>query len=85
MDTIALVPKAKAADDVRESVTRLLRDSLEQAERGEVDTVIIILGHPDGEWSDRCSSTQKLSAAIGRLEITKQEWVAEYLRNRPNA
>jgi hypothetical protein len=79
---IALVPKPKAADDVRESVTRLLRDSLDQAERGEVDTVIIILGHPDGEWSDRCSSTEKLSAAIGRLEITKAEWVAQYLQDQ---
>jgi hypothetical protein len=81
-DPIALVPKPKAADEVRESVVRLLRDSLEQAERGEVDTVIIILGHPDGEWSDRCSNTDKLSAAIGRLEITKQEWIAQYLRAR---
>lgn len=79
---IALVPKPKADEEVRESVVRLLRDSLEQAERGEVDTVIIILGHPDGEWSDRCSSTEKLSAAIGRIEITKQEWVAKYLKER---
>jgi hypothetical protein len=79
---ITLVPKPKAADEVRESVLRLLRDSVAQAERGEVDTVIIILGHPDGQWSDRCSSTDKLSAAIGRLEITKQEWILQYLKHR---
>lgn len=79
---IALVPKVKADDEVRESVTRLLKTSLDEAERGEIDTVIIILGHTDGEWSDRCSSTTKLSEAIGRLEITKQEWIAQYLRER---
>lgn len=79
---VALVPKPKAADEIRESVMRLLRDSLEQAERGEVDTVIIILGHPDGDWTNKSSYTDKLSAAIGRLEITKQEWIEKYLRNR---
>lgn len=79
---VTLVPKAKTTDDVRESVVRLLRDSLAQAEAGDVDTVIIILSHPDGEWSDRCSDTEKLSEAIGRLEITKQEWVSQYLKNR---
>ena len=79
---VALVPKPKAADEIRESVMRLLRDSLEQAERGEVDTVIIIVGHPDGDWTNKSSYTDKLSAAIGRLEITKQEWIEKYLRNR---
>jgi hypothetical protein len=82
MTVVTLVSKPKASDEVRESVVRLLRESLEQAERGEVDTVIIILSHPDGEWSDRCSNTDKLSTAIGRLEITKQEWIAKYLKER---
>jgi hypothetical protein len=76
---VTLIPKLKATDEVRESVVRLLRDSLEQAERGEVDTVIIILGNPDGTWTDRCSETRKLSEAIGRMEITKHEWIAQAL------
>ena len=79
---IVLVPKPKASDEVRGSVVRLLRESLEQAEAGEVNTVIIIASHPDGTWTDLCSSTDKLSEAIGRLEITKQAWIAEYLRER---
>lgn len=79
---IQLVTKPKVEDEVRESVLRALRQTLEQAEAGEIDTVIMILGHPDGEWSDRCTSTTKLSEAIGRIEITKQEWIAEYLRGR---
>jgi hypothetical protein len=80
MSAIALVPKAKAS--VQESVVRLLRESLEQAERGEVDTVIIILAHPDGRWSDHCSHTEKISESIGRLEITKVDWTLQYLRDR---
>jgi hypothetical protein len=79
---VALVPKPTAADEVKESVVRLLRDTLAEAERGNVDCVIMIVGHPDGAWSDRCSSTTRMSEAIGRLEITKQEWVQQYLENR---
>lgn len=79
---VKLVTKPTAADEVRESVTRLLRDTLAEAESGEIDCVAIIIGHTDGEWSDRCSTTTRFSEAIGRLEITKQEWIAQYLAER---
>lgn len=82
MSIASLVPKPTANEEVRESVVRLLRWSLEQAEAGNVDTLIMILGHPDGEWSDKVSETVKFSEAIGRLEITKQEWIAQYLKGR---
>lgn len=77
-----LVTKPTADAEVKASVLRVLRETLEQAERGEIDCVVMILGHPDGEWTDRTSETVKFSEAIGRLEITKSEWIAQYLRNR---
>lgn len=80
--TVTLVTKPTADEEVRQSVVRLLQETLDEAVRGEIDTIVLILGHPDGDWSDKCSSTNKLSAAIGRLEITKHEWVVQYLKNR---
>lgn len=79
---IALVTKPTAAAEVQESVVRLLRDTLAEAEAGKITTVIIIIAHADGQWTDRCSDTEHFSDAIGRIEITKQEWIAQYLRNR---
>lgn len=83
MDKIAaLVPKPKVADEIRESVVELLRVSLAEAEQGEIDVVTIIMGYSSGEWIHRCSSTQKLSEAIGHLEIAKQDWINLYFRER---
>ena len=82
-EPLALVPKPKASDEVRESVVRLLRKSLEEAEAGDIVSVIMIFRNADGEWTDRCSDTEKFSEDIGRLEITKQRWIAQYLSN-PN-
>lgn len=77
-EPLALVPKATASDEIRESVVKLLRKSLEEAENGDIVSVIMILRHPDGEWSDRCSATGAFSEDIGRLEITKQQWIARF-------
>lgn len=79
---IALVPKPTADAEVRDSVIGLLRRTLDDAEAGNITTLVMVLGHPDGEWSDRVSATNQLSEAIGRLEITKQEWIASYLKHR---
>ena len=76
---ISLVTKPSADEEVRESVVRLLREALAQAEAGEVDTVLMILGHPDETWSDIASETVSFSHAVGRLEILKQKWIAKYL------
>jgi hypothetical protein len=81
-NVIGLVAKPTAEDDVRESVIRLLRKTLEEAEAGEVDSLVMIVGCPNGEWSDRASETVKFSEAIGRLEITKQDWIARFMRDR---
>jgi hypothetical protein len=81
--TIKLVPGPTAKDDVRESVLRLLRKTLEEAEAGQVQSLTMIIEAPNGEWINRCSDTVKFSEAIGRLEITKQEWIDQYLKERP--
>jgi hypothetical protein len=72
--TVQLVPKPKTSDEVRESVVSILRTSLAEAEAGDVDTVILIMSRPDGEWITRQSMTMKLSESIGRMFIAMHEW-----------
>ena len=79
MTDLKLVPPATVSDDIKASVVQILIDVKALAAAGDVDTMIIILGHPDGSWSTKLSGTEKLSAAIGRLEIAKQEWIALHL------
>lgn len=81
MTVVSLVNKATADEEVKESVIRLLRETLEQAEAGEVDSILMIVGSPSGEWLDKASETVKFSETIGRLEISKQEWINRYLRD----
>ncbi len=80
-DPIRLATRPLVIDEVRESVTRLLREALEKAEAGKVDCVIIILGHPDGTWTDLASETVEFSKAVGRLEILKHKWIARFVEH----
>lgn len=50
---IALVTKPTAEDEVKESVVRVLREALAEAEAGNVDSVAMILSHPDETWTHR--------------------------------
>lgn len=78
-EPLALVPKPTTQDEIRDSVLKLLRQSIEEAECGEIDCVFMILGHPDGEWAERFSDTDKFTSAIGRIEIAKIAWALRYL------
>jgi len=78
--TIKLVPPVSAKEEARQSVIKLLRKTLEEAEAGQLQSVVMIIESVDGTWADRASETIKFSEAIGRLEITKQEWIAQYLK-----
>jgi len=77
---VKLVAKPTADEEVRKSVVALLKDVLVHAEAGEIDTVLLIAHYVDGAWSNACSDTNRYSETIGRLEIAKHEWIANYLR-----
>lgn len=80
VDPVALVPKPTADDDTRKSVVRLLRHALDEAEAGNIITVIIIAENVSEEWMNWASETISLSKTIGRLEITKVELVERFLK-----
>ena len=68
-----------AKEELRAEVIALLRDALEQAEAGDVDEVLILMRHPgDDEWSNLASETLGFAAWIGRIEITKLDWIEQY-------
>lgn len=81
---LKLAPKPTVDEEVKANVVKVLRECLDMAERGEIDTVVVIMGLVNGEWVNRMSETLKYSEAIGRLEITKQEWVNKYLEKFGN-
>ena len=80
VDPVVLVPKPTADDDTRKSVVRLLRHALDEAEAGNIITVIIIAENVSEEWMNWASETISLSKTIGRLEITKVELVERFLK-----
>lgn len=79
--TIAkLVTKPTLPDEIRAGILKLLATCVEDAQAGNVETMLVIAVRPDGTWSREWSGTLDMSSMIGRLEITKQEWIAEYSR-----
>lgn len=84
VDPIKLVVKPTTLDEVKESVVKLLEQTLKEANEGSITTIVMLIEYIDEDWADRISSTVNFSKAIGRLEITKQEWIDKYLRNRNN-
>lgn len=76
---LSVVPKKTVTEEQQESVMRAIHGIMADAERGDVETVIVIARHADGNWTDRASTTHHYSDCIGRLEILKQTWINQYL------
>lgn len=79
---ITLVTKPTAKDEIRDSIVRDLRGVLAQAEAGDIEAVIMLVLHPNGEWSGNDIATTRFSETIGRIEIVKQKWISQYLASR---
>lgn len=78
MKIVELVPKPSLDDEIKDGAVKLARTVLKDVEAGNVTTLLVIAVRPDGTWSREWSGTAEMAAMIGRLEITKQEWIAEY-------
>ena len=83
VEPIALVTKPTAQTEVRESIVAILRKTLNEAEAGEITSLVILAEDADGDWINRSSDTQHFSKSIGRLTITLIEWVMRYSTNAP--
>ena len=74
-----LIAKPTVADEVRKSAVDILNKMLAEAESGQITTLVVIVGRPDGTWGDYFSGSENCSTLIGRLEIMKHELIAKYL------
>ena len=82
MSEIHVLPPPVADTEVRDSVIRLLKNWLADAEAGRVDVLVIVGHYLNGEWRESASSTDHFTEVIGQLEILKQSWVADYVKRR---
>lgn len=76
---IGVVHKPRASELIRAQVIAQLRSALALAEQGQVSGLVLLLDHPDNTWSESVSGTESFSASIGRMEIVKARWIAEYI------
>lgn len=78
-DPLRLVTGPTVAETIRAEVIELLERALDEARRGEVTEVFMILKHPGtNKWSDLATSTQSLTDWIGKLEVTKHAWIEHF-------
>lgn len=77
---IALVPAATADEENRIAVLDVLNSVIEEAEKGEVEEVVILIRHPGGEYSERATPTGFQRDWVGQLEILKQLWINHIVR-----
>jgi hypothetical protein len=78
MGVLKLTAKPTLSDEIKESAVKLAREVLADVEAGNVTTLLVIAVRPDGTWSREWSGTADMAGVIGRLEITKQEWIAQF-------
>lgn len=63
----------------RESMIKVLEDTLEEAKKGDISEILMLIQHADPhEWSDRMSFSSHIPIWIGRLELTKLDLAAKY-------
>lgn len=77
---LKIVPKTTVSDEIKNDIINILEKALEQAKQGDVECVLVILKQIDGHWSDERSGVVNFSDSIGKLEIIKQSWITEYLK-----
>lgn len=80
MTIVELVQKPTTSEEIKAGIVQLLEVVLAEAEAGHISTMLIIAVHPDSTWSRECSGTVEMAAMIGRLEITKQEWINDFAK-----
>ena len=75
---LRLAPKPTLPEEIKAAAIELIEKVLVDVKAGNVTTVLVVVGRPDGTWSREWSGTMEMAEMIGRLEITKQEWIAQY-------
>ena len=73
---MTLVP-IDGGDERRVSAVEILEHALEEAKRGEIVSVMLVLGREDGMLSSRWSGFKGLCERLGRLRVLEAELLEE--------
>jgi hypothetical protein len=74
---IVELPRINVKEETRQSVVALLESLLDDARKGEIDTIMVVSHYVNGPpWRNSASQTEILSEAIGQLEILKHKWLS---------
>lgn len=73
-----LVTPPTVEENNRREVVRILKQTLDLAESGEVDSVTVIVNLVGDKWAHESSGTQYFPKTIGYLEIVKQRLMIAY-------
>ncbi len=76
---LVLVAKPTAREQRKADVFEILRARLAEAERGEVDEIVVISRRLDRTWRHDESDSELFVETVGRLEILKADMIARYL------
>jgi hypothetical protein len=77
---LRLIPRNAAVQaELNSNVIETLEEALAEARAGAITSIVLIAAHPTLGWSHEQSGVTDFSAAIGRLEILKQEWISRYI------
>ena len=75
---VQLVSTPSAAEKAKQDCVKILRNQLNSAESGEMESVIVICRRPDSRWSFEHSQSTNFMADIGIVEIVKQRMIDTY-------
>lgn len=81
MKILKLVPPPAEDVAIREATVQLLAQALDEAKAGHIAEIVLLVLHPDGTWSDRTTQSLHFSEWIGRLEMTKLDWIKSHWEN----
>lgn len=61
-------------------IVSLLEQALEQARKGEIDGVVLLIHYPNGETSDRWATSPNFFWVhmLGVAELWKRRWMARF-------
>ncbi len=79
VEKLRVVQRPTAEDKVQREVLTHAESILALARDGQIDSLVVIMSHPDGSYSELISSTTQFRQMIGQLEVVKQNWIGNYL------
>lgn len=76
-DSVRLIT---SKDDAFSSVISELEKALEAAKQGQIDAVVVLARCTNGKWTEWHSGARNFPDMVGKMEIVKHDWIAQYNR-----